>query len=57
MVLNLFKRNKLRKLTDKGIKLRKEGKYEESIRYYDEAIELDPKFKYAWLIREIVYLI
>lgn len=48
MVFKFFKRNKLRKLVDKGINLRKEGKFEESIKYYDEAIKLDPKFKYAW---------
>lgn len=48
MQFKFFKRNKLRKLVDKGINFKEKGKFEESIKYYDEAIELDSEFKYAW---------
>jgi len=47
MIFNIFKKNNPKKWNRKGIEYSKEGKYEEAIRCYDKALELDPNFEEA----------
>lgn len=41
-------------LYDQGNSLEKQGKHEESIKYYDESIRLNPKYGVAFINRSIL---
>ena len=56
MALGIFSKKSASDLTNRGLEYFKKGKYDDAIREFDKAIEIDPQYAIAWLNKGMVLL-
>ena len=54
--MGLFDSYKKISLLNQGVKLKRQGKYEDALNFYNKALEIDPDYDKAWFNKGMVSL-